>query len=61
MRVIPNSATQNTISIYRQLNRMSKHEIMNMNITIFAESYPTVSYACVYSCVRQYRALNGLF
>ena len=61
MRVIPNSATQNTISIYRQLNRMSKHEIIGLNITIFAQNFTNVSYASVYSCVRQYRAINGLF
>ena len=61
MRVIPNSVTENTVSIYRQLNRMSKSEIINMNVTIFAESFQHVSYACVYSCVRTYRAINGLF
>ena len=61
MRVIPSSATKNTINIYRALNRMSKSEIANMSITDFAANFASLSYAHVRNCIRQYRALNGLF
>ena len=60
MRVIPSSATQNTVNLYRALNRMSKSEIINMSITDFAGNF-NLSYAHVRNCVRSYRAINGLF
>ena len=60
MRIIPNCVTENTVSIYKKLNRMSKHEIIGLNITIFAQNF-NVSYACVYHAVRTYRSLNRLF
>ena len=61
MRIIPNCVTENTVSIYKRLNKMSKSEIVNMRITIFAENFPHVSYGCVYHAVRTYRSLNRLF
>ena len=61
IRVIPSSATVNTIGIYRALNRMSKAEIQNMNIADFACDFHYLSYNHVRMCVRAYRALNGLF
>ena len=61
MRVIPAQATQNTINIYRMLNRMSKQDIIHMNITNFALNFDNVTYQTVYHAVRTYRALNMLF
>ena len=60
MRVIPSSATQRTINIYRKLNRMNKSEITGLNVTDFAAQFD-VCYITVYNAVRNYRALNLLF
>ena len=60
MRVIPSSATSNTINIYRALNRMSKSEIRNMNIAQFSTQFQ-VSYVHVRHCVRSYMVVNDLF
>jgi len=60
MRVIPSSATQRTINIYRKLNRMSKSQIIGLKITDFATGFD-VCYITVYNAVRTYRSLNMLF
>jgi hypothetical protein len=60
MRYIPSSATVRTIPVFKALNRMSKEDIIYLNILAFSEQF-SLSYTHVRQCVRAYRAINGLF